>query len=242
VFVSSSTINFLVGSGGAGGCTDGGGACTYCPDIVIHGTLRAGDAVQTGTLAEHTSASACRNEGTCPEITPTGARRVDTLTFQNGPRTTCVTVQLENLCDASSELFSAAYSGSFNPDNLCSRYLADIGTAVVDGKTGEFSFQMRADEVFIITVNEYKTGATCGDYRLTVRGGDCRPRLAIQTLLNTNLARISWPNSAAAWHPQSASVLNTWADLAVTPTNSASRFFFDFTTGSTSRFFRLREP
>lgn len=242
VLSSSNLFNFVVGSGGSSGCTDGGGVCTYCPDVVIHGSLLSGDFLQAGTLAEDGQESKCGSEGTFPGLVPTGARLADALVFQNGPKTACITVQLKNLCaDASSELFGAAYTGSFNPSDLCAGFLADIGTAVGGSKTGEFSFRVRPNETFVLTVNEYRSALSCGDYRLTVSGGDCRPRLNLQDIAGPNV-RVSWPNSAAEWLPQAASTLNSWSDLAVTPTNAAGKYFFDTSAAQSPRFFRLRQP
>lgn len=242
-FVSSTPFNLTIGAGGAGGCADGGGICTYCADVVIAGSLRAGDATQTGTLAASGRASVCGVETACPGSGGTGSRLVDVLTFQNGARAACLTVALENVCPAGgADLWATVYTGSFSPANLCARYRADVGNSVAAGRSGQFSFQARADEVFVVTVNEAKAGQGCADYRLTVSGGDCRPRLAIQNVANTNIVRVSWPNSAPFWRPQAAGQLNFWSDLAVTPTNSGGRFYFDSRTSGSSRFFRLREP
>jgi len=242
VLINSTSLGFVVGSGGIGGCTDGGGICDYCPDVVIDGSLLTGDLVQIGTLKDDGSASKCGDEKVCPGFSTTGARLVDSLVFKNGPLTACVTVQLENLCpDANSALFAAAYLGRFNPSNLCSGYFADIGDAVVGGKTGEFGFKLGANETFVLTVNEFKTGLTCTDYRLTVSGGECRPRLSIQDIAGPNV-RVSWPNSGAEWQPQASDKLNSWSNLPITPTNASGKFFFDISGGQTSRFFRLRQP
>lgn len=242
VLISSTPLDFIVGSGGAGGCTDGGGICTYCPDVVLHGSLRNGDLIQIGTVDEDGSESTCGDEGNCPGIILSGARLADVLTFQNGSRAACIKVQLANLCsDSDSSLFVSAYESAFNPGNLCSRYLADIGTAVAGGKTGLFNFRVDANATFVITVNEFKTGLTCADYRLTVTGGDCRPRLSIREIASANV-RVSWPNAGAEWRPQTAASLNNWSNLTVTPTNAAGTFFFDISGGQTSRFFRLRAP
>jgi hypothetical protein len=239
---SSSTLVFTVGSGGAGGCTDGGGACTYCPDVVINGTLLPGDLVQLGTLSERATASTCAAADTCPGVAAGGARLVDALTFQNGPRSACITVRLDNVCNvANSDLFATVYSGTYDPSNLCAKFVAGIGGPLSDGKTGEISFRSGANEVFVITVNEFKTGLSCTDYRLTVSGGDCRPRLGIQNIAGPNV-RVSWPNSGAGWQPQGASTLNVWTDLNISPSNTTGNYFIDVNGGQPSRFFRLREP
>ncbi|HKX62396.1 MAG TPA: autotransporter-associated beta strand repeat-containing protein [Verrucomicrobiae bacterium] len=240
--ISSATLAFIVGSGGAGGCADGGGVCTYCPDIVVNGTLLPGDLVQLGTLSESAAASTCAAGDACPGINAGGARLVDALTFQNGPRSACITVRLDNVCNvANSDLFATAYTGAYDPSNLCAKFVAGIGGPLSEGKTGEISFRAGANEVFVITVNEFKTGLSCTDYRLTVSGGDCRPRLGIENIAGPNV-RVSWPNSGAGWHPQAANILNAWSDLNIAPSNSTGNYFIDVNGGLNSRYFRLREP
>jgi len=240
--ISSATLVFMVGSGGAGGCTDGGGACTYCPDIVINGTLLPGDLVQLGTLNERAAASTCAAADACPGIAAGGARLVDALTFQNGPRSACITMRLDNVCTvANSDLFATVYTGTYDPSNLCAKFVAGVGGPLSEGKTGEISFRAGANEVFVITVNEFKTGLSCTDYRLTVSGGDCRPRLGIENIAGPNV-RVSWPNSGAGWHPQAANILNAWSDLNIAPSNFSGNYFIDVNGGLNSRYFRLREP
>jgi hypothetical protein len=242
VFVNSTSLSLTVGSGGPSGCADGGGVCTYCPDVVVNGTLLPGDTLQPGRLREAGTPTDCGNEGACPGTTGSGTRLVDAMLFQNGPSSECITVTLSNRCSGGvSGLFAAAYLGSFNPSNICANYLADLGNALGGGRAATFSFKLGSNVVFVLTVNEVNAGSTCTDYTLTVSGGNCRPRLQMTDIAGPNL-RLSWPNTAAEWVPQFSGNLSNWSDLSVSRTNSAGRYFFDTIGTQPARFFRLREP
>jgi autotransporter-associated beta strand protein len=241
-FVSSTTFAFVVGPGGIGNCTDGGGICNYCPEVMINGTLGTGDILQNSALVASGAPTQCGDEKSCPGASGSGTRQVDVLVFQNGPRAACITVTLSNLCHgANSELFAAAYRGAFNPSNLCANYLADMGDSIADGKSGSFSFRIGGGALFTLTVNELKAGGTCGDYSLFVTGGDCRPRLQLVDLPGANM-RLSWPNSGAEWVPQFSGALTNWADLPGTRTNVGGHYQLDTPGTQPARFFRLREP
>jgi len=66
-------------------------------------------------------------------------------------------------------IFSAAYIESFNPSDLCTNYLADIGAS--PNSRGEYSFSVPAGATFVVIVHEIVSGAGCPAYGLTV--GTC---------------------------------------------------------------------
>ena len=138
------------------------------PPFSVTGTLAAGDTQQTGRLTRTGSPSTCAAPKTCPGPTTTvGARFFDSYSFTNfGSVSACITVSLLD-STKSANAFCVAYSGSFDPVNLCTNYLADM--SVTDELT-TMSFSVAAGATFVVVVHEITPGAGVPGYTLTVAG------------------------------------------------------------------------
>ncbi|MEO8285779.1 MAG: S-layer homology domain-containing protein [Chloroflexota bacterium] len=95
-------------------------------------------------------------------------RHYDSYSYTNNTnQAQCVTVQLDaGSCTGQRYLFSAAYLGEFNPNNMCANYLADIGAS--PNPVGSYAFTVPAGANFVVVVHEVTTGAGCPGYALTV--------------------------------------------------------------------------
>src|SRR6185503_17910492 len=172
-------------------CSDGGGACESCPENrVIHGILGPGSLVQTNRLNRNSIVSACGVAKPCPgAVGVAGDRFYDAYVFENGESNACITVTLEAPC----ELFSAAYTNSYAPANLCQNYLADPGSSIIGGPKSYF-FSVGAGARFAVIVHAVNPGESC-DYTLSVDGGSCRPVLNIVQTSPTQVA-LDWTTAA----------------------------------------------
>src|SRR5213076_2419338 len=65
-------------------------------------------------------------------------------------------------------LQSVMYLGSFDPANVCTNYLADIGNSPDVAKS--YSGTVPAGQTFVVTVNEVTPNAVCTGYTLTITG------------------------------------------------------------------------
>ena len=106
-----------------------------------------------------------------------------------------------------------------------------------------YTFNVAANAVFVVTVNEIFTGG--GPYRLYVTGGDCQPVLNV-TALPGNKARLDWTTAAPGYGLESTNVLVTggapiWPAVTNVPVVINSRFNVTNNMTSTNQFYRLRK-
>ena len=224
-------------------CVAGSGICELCPNVSLSGTLGAASAQQTPRLNRNGIVSICGTTKSCPGPLGTGNRSYDAYTFRNGPSNACVTVALTA---PFTDLFSAAYSGSFDPTNLCANYLADCGLSSNLQPTPKvYSFDVAANATFVVTVNEVNTGDG-GAYTLEVTGGDCRPALHV-TALGGNKALLDWTTAATGYQLESTNVLvsggsSLWSPISTVPTVINGRFNVTNTVAVPNQFYHLRKP
>jgi hypothetical protein len=139
--------------------------------------------LQTARLNRDGDISTCGTPKTCPGTTGTGTRRYDAYTFTNcSTAASCITVDLSTTCVGNSQLFVAAYLGSFDPNNICTNYLADPGTSPGAVPLG-FSFNVPAGATFTVVVNEINAGGGVGcGYTLDLGGLCCQQAGACPTV------------------------------------------------------------
>jgi hypothetical protein len=135
-------------------------------DYVFNGSLAAGDATQTGRLNRFAAVSTCAAPKACPgTFTTTGARFYDSYTITNPSNVpVCATIGIASGCGVN--MFSVAYSGSFNPTAPCTNYLADPGSSFPN--TGYYEATIPANGTIVVVVHEVNVGAGCANYQLTV--------------------------------------------------------------------------
>jgi subtilisin-like proprotein convertase family protein len=222
-------------------CVPGGGICEFCPALTLNGALGTNSLQQIARLNRNAIASTCGAPKVCPGPLGSGNRSYDAYTFKNGPSNACIMV---SLTAPLSDVFSAAYNGSFDPTNLCANYLADVGSSTFGSLTPEsYSFDVAANATFVVTVNEVTTGAG-GPYTLGVSGGDCRPLLNI-TSIPGNKIQLDWTTAAAGYGLESTNIMpapTPWPPVTNVPTAFNGRFLVTNNISTTNRFFRLRKP
>jgi autotransporter-associated beta strand protein len=226
-------------------CNDSGGGCESCPeDRAVVGLLGVGSQIQTNRLIRNTGTSLCGSLKACPGAEgPLADRFLDAYTFENGESNACITVTLEAPCN----LFSAAYTNRYDPANLCSNYLADMNLSLgADGGTLGYSFDVGPGARFVVVVHGIAPADAC-EYRLTVDGGSCRPRLVIspsgsQVVLDWTSAAVGYALERTNSLPNSA--LPAWLPVPGTPTISGGRFRVteNATPPPPANFYRLRKP
>src|SRR4029077_11426997 len=95
----------------------------------------------------------------------------DAYTFTNTTGSTqCVTVDSNTDCEGSNFIFTAAYLGRFDPNNLCTNWIADEGQSPIPGNPTPFSFNIEDGQTFVLVVSEVTAGAGCPSYTMTVSG------------------------------------------------------------------------
>lgn len=147
---------------------------TLCPPTIINGSLSSGDLQQTARLSRDGTASTCTSSKACPGTLGTGPRLYDIYAFTNSAgASACLTITLAAQCDSNvNPIMSAAYLGSFNPNNLCQNYLGDLGNSPPDQTS--YSVSVPAGATLLVNVHEVNPGLPgCASYTLTVSGLLC---------------------------------------------------------------------
>lgn len=222
-------------------CAPAGGACDYCADSTITGTLSDASPVQTDRMTRFpANVSVCDVPKDFPGSIAAGATHYEAYTYVNGPTDACVTVTFS--APAACDLMSAVYLGSFVPADISSNYLADYGNSTYFSSVPTtYSFNVPSNATFVVVVSEVENGP-CGPYSLTVSGGGCSRVLGIDRL-PAGRARLQWPTTAVGFNLQSTPGFSptNWAAVTNLPVVTGGKFTVTNTPGS-NRFFRLVKP
>lgn len=143
---------------------------------VVTGSLGATDPLQVGQvnglLLPPTS---CQNSRGYPGSLDLLNRHYDAYTYHNSSNSAiCVTVNINNSCGSAILLQSTAYLGSFDPDNIGTNYLGDVGPGILNNST--YSFNVPANSDYVVVINEVLPLSLCSSYSLSVTtsgGGQC---------------------------------------------------------------------
>src|ERR1043166_5886290 len=111
----------------------GGGSPTptatpSCTPIVINGSIANGDPSHTDKLAQSGIPQTCPATTSCAIFGDPNSFRYDSYTFNNTGGAACVTIDTNTVCNGDHAIFTSAYLGSFDPDNLCTNWAGDVGT------------------------------------------------------------------------------------------------------------------
>ncbi len=150
---------------------------TATPTATATPTLCAGGQVITGSItnADPTQVSAvvggvngvCGVSNPCPGVSGIpGGRHYDAYTFTNtsgSPQ--CVTVSIDATGCVESGVGSVAYLDSFDPNNVCTNYLAHSNG---NGPRYTYGFTVPAGRTYIIVVRELSPNIGCVSYTLRV--------------------------------------------------------------------------
>jgi len=179
-FVCGTIINFTLTvtytGGGSPNVLNFSLPSCQCPPTTITGSLAAGDPTQTGRMGRIAPTSACGSSKTCPGAFAgdTNQHQYDLHTFTNGPTPTCVTITTTANCSSTTNpIITVAYLGSFNPTNLCTNYLGDLGGSPATGVPVSMSVNIPANGTLVINVHEITAGTGCSSYTLNVSGLIC---------------------------------------------------------------------
>ncbi len=212
-FLANAGQTYKIQVGGFSGATGNlvvNVACTVfnCPSTVIHGTLGSNDPTfpgprtsgnQVGRLNRNGIGSSCAAPKSCLIFTNVGNRAFDAYTFTNNSGAiACVLVNLNVLTQSGANYQSNAYLGSYDPNNICTNYLADPGLSSGTPPTPtNFSFNVPVGANFVLVVHTTNPGETGGNYDLTVLGDICA-NVACTLTCPANITQSNDPNQCGA--------------------------------------------
>jgi len=158
------------------GTTAGGGSPTptstpACLPTVINGSIDTGDPTQVDRLFRSFTPGNCDHTFTCEIVGDGQPRHYDAYNFTNTTGSTqCVTVDMNTACMDANFIFTAAYLENFDPNNVCTNWIADEGES--PHPQNQFSFKIDAGQSYVVVVSEVNAGAGCPAYTMTVT---CEP-------------------------------------------------------------------
>ncbi|MBL7814127.1 MAG: T9SS type A sorting domain-containing protein [Saprospiraceae bacterium] len=197
--------NYLLTVTNQYGCSDTSMTPINVADYVFEGSLATGDAIQVGRLNRFAVVSTCASPKSCPgTFTTTGNRLYDSYTITN-PRNepVCATIGINSGCGTN--IFCTAYSGSYNPNSLCTNYLADPGSSFLI--SGFYEATIPANGTIVVVVHEVTPGTGCGFYRLTVnvpRDNAIKVTPNDTICVNTPVTLTAPPANSYVWTPGGA--------------------------------------
>src|SRR6266545_5125696 len=160
---------WLLGGGGCGTPTPtptptGSPTCTP-----ITGSITDTDPTQTDRLFRSGIPQTCPSSNVCAIFGDPTPHHYDAYTLTNTTGATqCVNIDTNTACTGTNFIFTAAYLGSFDPNNICTNWIGDSGFS----PNPEQAFQVDVDngQTIVIVVSEVTPNAGCPAYTVTVTG------------------------------------------------------------------------
>jgi N-acetylneuraminic acid mutarotase len=135
---------------------------------VINGSIADPDPTQTDKLVASGIPQTCPPTTTCAIFGDPDQFRYDAYTFTNSTNATqCVNIDTNTTCSGNHNIFTAAYLGSFDPSNICTNWIGDIGA--FPNPDQSFNVDVPAGQTLVVVVSEYHH-AGCPAYTLTITG------------------------------------------------------------------------
>jgi hypothetical protein len=142
-----------------------------CAPITITGSIDNSDPTQVDRMNRSGVSSCCGGGPVCVIFGDGQLHHYDAYAFTNTTGSTqCVTVAISTDCQGSNFIFTAAYLGTFDPNNICANWIADEGSSPVPGDPTPFSFNIEDGQTFVLVVSEVTANAGCPSYTMTVSG------------------------------------------------------------------------
>jgi hypothetical protein len=216
--------------------------CQGAPSQSRSGSITTADAIQNARMGRDSSPSGCAAGKGCPGPLGSGNRHFDSYTFTNDAQVSAcikVNVTAASSCSGGNQIFSVAYLDSYDPQNLCTNYLADEGQSP-DLGFNNYSFNVPAGRNFVVVVDSVQPDGTftgCASYNITVSGfidnttvggGSC-PAPPVTTCLEDNDPSISYANG---WHLAKSSSASDGHFRFNAGTNTGTAASLDFSVPS----------
>lgn len=215
------------------GCCTGTGPCEMCTDVVLSGDVTTSPT----TVPFNVAASRTVCGSSVPLIqhcTPVSAPlRFESYMFVNSGPAACITVKLETSC----ALFSGAILNPEKPTlEGCPQLLGSLGAP----EQGTYSFTAPAFSEFLVFVLE-QPGASCGEYTLSVSGGNCQAFLLAPNLPDAGNIKLRWPTAFPGYDLERSTDFEHWVPVPIEPKIENGRFTITEPKLGPKQFYRLHK-
>ncbi len=193
-----------------------GGGCE------VTGSIDLSDPTQTDRLFRSGIPQTCPASTSCAVFGDPTPRHYDEYSFTNTTGSTqCVTVDTNTACTGTNFIFTAAYLGSFDPNNICTNWIGDSGSS----PDPEVAFQVNVDpgQTIVIVVSEVTPDAGCPGYTVTLNNicGGVTPTPTV-TVTPTPTVTVT-PTPTVTVAPTATVTVTPTPTTTVTPTPTATR-------------------
>ena len=146
-------------------------SCTPITPIVIEGSIDLNDPTQVDHLNRSGIPQTCPASNSCEVAGDQLLHHYDSYTFTNTSGSSqCVTIDTNSACSGVRFIFTAAYLGSFDPNNICTNWIGDSGSNPDPDQA--FQVEVPDGQTLVVVVSNFTAKGTCPAYTLTV-GGLC---------------------------------------------------------------------
>lgn len=167
-----------------------------CPvNFNTTGSITAGDTTQTGHVTRNGVPSDCNGKVYPGTNDTTAGRHFDQYTFTNTNATAaCIGVTFTGTIAG---LHSVAYLNNYDPANIQTNYLGDLGVLYTANTTASYSFNVPAGATFVVVVHETTIPAPTNSYTLAVGCATAPPPLPTVGQILISEFRLSGPAAGA---------------------------------------------
>jgi len=144
-------------------------ATPSCTPTVVMGSIDSSDPTQNDRLFRSAIPQTCPATTSCAVFGDGQQHHYDSYTFQNTTGSTqCVTVDTNTACTGTNFIFTAAYLGSFDPNNICTNWIGDSGGS--PNPDQPFQVEVADGQTMVVVVSEVTANAGCAGYTVTITG------------------------------------------------------------------------
>jgi hypothetical protein len=144
-------------------------ATPSCTPMVVNGSIDTSDPTQIDRLFRSGIPQTCPASTSCSIFGDPTPHHYDQYTFTNtSGATQCVTIDTNTACADTNFIFTAAYTGSFDPNNICTNWIGDSGSS--PAPDASFQVDVDAGQTLVVVVSEVTPDAGCSAYTVTVTG------------------------------------------------------------------------
>src|SRR5207253_1961922 len=187
---------------------------------VINGSIDTSDPTQIGRLFRRDIPQTCPATTTCSIFGDGLLHHYDSYAFANKSGSTqCVTIDTNTACTGTNSIFTGAYLGSFDPNNICTNWIGDSGFS----PNPDASFQVDVDngETLVVVVSEVTPDAGCPAYTLTITGlcagGTPTPTATATATATTSATPTPTATATATFNPTATATATPTASPSCTP-------------------------
>jgi hypothetical protein len=133
----------------------------------VTGSIDLSDPTQFDRLFRSGVPQTCPASTFCAIFGDFAQHHYDSYSFTNTTGASqCVTVDTNTACTGTNFIFTGAYLGSFDPNNICTNWIGDSGSS--PNPQQAFSFDLADGQTVVVVVSEVTANAGCSSYTVTV--------------------------------------------------------------------------